>query len=222
MRVGIHQPNFMPWFGYFNKIYNSDTFILLDSVKCSKNSFFNRNKFKSGKSNFWLTIPLPKSSYSKTINSVTSSDSAWIQKHIKYFKNSHSKTTEKKFLDSIIEIYQSRAGEENINISNFNIDLISLVVSFLDIEVNILRSSDLEISNTLKKQDLVIDILKKTSATVYISGTGAKKFQESKDFDNIGIDLKYNNIPETIDRESIIDYILREGKWTTLKKMTLV
>ena len=43
MIVGIHQPNFIPWIGYFYKIYRSDIFVLLNDVQFVKNSYADRN-----------------------------------------------------------------------------------------------------------------------------------------------------------------------------------
>ena len=80
----------MPWLGFFDKIRSSDTFVILDTVKCSKNSFFNRNKFstdKSLKKVFWLSVPLNKESYSGEIKDATSSEKIFLNKHVKYFKN---------------------------------------------------------------------------------------------------------------------------------------
>ena len=107
MKIGIHQPNFMPWVGFFKKIENSDTFIILDKVKGSKNSFFNRNIFTSnnGKSTFWLSIPISKKEYKKNISEIESIDNRWIEKHLKYLKIEHGKTTEKDFLGEIESIY---------------------------------------------------------------------------------------------------------------------
>ena len=71
MKVAIHQPNFFPWAGFFSKIKNSDIFVLLDDTKCSKNSYFNRNRFSvNGKETCWLTVPIPKRSYSLNIKDV--------------------------------------------------------------------------------------------------------------------------------------------------------
>ncbi|MDH5414101.1 MAG: WbqC family protein, partial [Flavobacteriaceae bacterium] len=55
-----HQPNFLPWVGYFHKIYNSDIFVLLDEVQYPKNSVANRNKIKSAQGDQFITVPITK------------------------------------------------------------------------------------------------------------------------------------------------------------------
>ena len=106
--IGIHQPNFMPWLGYFRKIHQSDVFIFLNTVKCSKNSYLNRNKFSTSKKfndYFWLTCPLKKESYKKDILNVNT-NSSFIRKHINYFEMRHSKTKETQYLQEIIKTYE--------------------------------------------------------------------------------------------------------------------
>ncbi len=56
--VGIHQPNYLPWVGYFSKIRQADTFIFLDDCEFSKNGYFNRVELKGPNGKFWLTAPI--------------------------------------------------------------------------------------------------------------------------------------------------------------------
>ena len=58
MIVAIHQPNYIPWLGFFYKIAKSDIFIFLDDVQYTKNSFINRNKIKTSQGSIWLTLPV--------------------------------------------------------------------------------------------------------------------------------------------------------------------
>ena len=57
--VGIHQPNFMPWLGYFYKIYKSDVFIFLDDVQFTKtgSSYINRVNVNMNGESKYLTVP---------------------------------------------------------------------------------------------------------------------------------------------------------------------
>lgn len=44
MVVAIHQPEHLPWLGFFNKMANADEFVILDNVQYRKRYFQNRNK----------------------------------------------------------------------------------------------------------------------------------------------------------------------------------
>ena len=82
MIVAIHQPNYIPWSGYFYKILKSDVFIFLDDAQYTKNSFINRNRIKTPTGEAWLTVPV-KASLTDKINEVVYADAQWKKKHIK-------------------------------------------------------------------------------------------------------------------------------------------
>ena len=68
MVLSAHQPAFLPWPGYFDKINKADVFVILDDVQFERNSFVNRNLIKINDRALWLTIPLKmKGHTSKTI-----------------------------------------------------------------------------------------------------------------------------------------------------------
>ena len=58
MTVSIHQPNYLPWLGYFDKIKNSDCFVIFDDVQFprGKNHFGHRNYIKTNAGKKWLTV----------------------------------------------------------------------------------------------------------------------------------------------------------------------
>ena len=109
-----------------------------------------------------------------------------------------------------------------INLADFNIKVINNINSFLNIDTKILKTSDLELDCKLKKQDLIFEILKLTNAKKYISGMGAKTYQNEADFENAGFVLQYDNTSNKFQKESIVESILREGKWKIMEKMILV
>ncbi|TLY18156.1 MAG: WbqC family protein [Nitrospirae bacterium] len=58
MRVTIHQPQFMPWLGYLDKIDRADLFVVLDSVQFKKNEWQNRNRIRTAQGWQWITVPV--------------------------------------------------------------------------------------------------------------------------------------------------------------------
>ena len=92
MIISIHQPNYIPWLGFFKKIESSDLFVLLDDVQFSKNDFQNRNIIRTIDGSMWLTVPIHSSSKSmiNQINIVKNSN--WISKHEKSIEVNYSQT----------------------------------------------------------------------------------------------------------------------------------
>ena len=72
MKIAIHQPEFMPWLGFFQKMYLADKFIIFDHVQFKKRYFENRNQIVSSDGNVaYITVPvLTKNKYLQAINSV--------------------------------------------------------------------------------------------------------------------------------------------------------
>lgn len=144
MIVSIHQPNFLPWAGYFHKIANSDIFVLIDNVQFVKGHIINRNKIKNDKGQaIWLTVPVKLSKGStQKINEIEIDYShKWQQKHVnllrayyyrsKYFKN---------YINDIREIIFTRFE----NLAALNITLIKYICEILDINTTIFISSELK------------------------------------------------------------------------------
>ena len=85
MRVGIHQPMYLPWPGLFDRIYECDVFVLLDNVPYSKNYLINRNKIKTVNGWMWLTVPvLTKGCFGQLIKDVQINNATqWRKQHWK-------------------------------------------------------------------------------------------------------------------------------------------
>ena len=82
MRVAIHQPNYLPYIGYFQKMARADIFVLLDTVQYSKDSYTQRVKIRTKDEWIWLTIPVEKSNNFKMIRDIRlPGDSKWKIKH---------------------------------------------------------------------------------------------------------------------------------------------
>ena len=230
MIVSIHQPNFMPWVGFFRKIKMSDNFVILDNVKCSKNSYFNRNRFSTSKnfeSFFWLTCPLKKEAYKKMIFEVNC-ETRFVKKHLNYLQMRHGKTKEVDFLNKIISVYTSFSRTKQAKLIDLNIALINLTCKHLQINTSITRAKNLKPKIESKKQNLVIDIVKSLNGSVYLSGTGAKSYQKNEDFVRENIRLVYtnNNLGSLLpkiqsENVSMVDLMLHLGI-EKCKKMILV
>src|SRR3989338_3441020 len=92
MIFSIHQPNYLPYLGFFKKIAESDLFILFDTAQYVKNDYHNRNRIKTPQGAVWLTIPLAsKDCYKKRICDVPlPSDASWTQKQWKTIAMAYS------------------------------------------------------------------------------------------------------------------------------------
>jgi len=220
MIVAIHQPNFLPWIGYFYKIAKSDIFVFLDNVQYTKNSFINRNKIKTSQDVIWLTIPI-SFKFGQLINEVKIDNKTdWRKKHLRTLEMNYKRSNFfKEVFELIKRIYYLKNWQ---NLSDFNISLIKTIISYLDLNKTLVQSSSLDIQG--KNTKLLIQIVKKVDGDVYLSGFGGAKYQEETSFKNEGIELVYYNFRhpaykqlwnDFIPNLSIIDLLFNYGKEST-------
>jgi len=217
MIITIHQPNFLPWIGYFYKILKCERFVFLDNVQYTKNSFINRNKIKTSQGELWLTVPVSFHFGQKIFEVKIDNSFDWRKKHLKTLELNYRKAPFFDEIYSLIEEVYYKDGWESI--SDLNIELILKICNYLNIEREFIRSSDLGVDG--KATELLISIVKELNGKVYLSGFGGAKYQEERLFEEAGIKLVYYDFQHPIYNQlygsfipnlSIIDLLFNSGK----------
>lgn len=192
MIVAIHQPNFFPWLGYFSKIKQSDVFILLDTVDLqigNANSITTRTKIKTQQGELWLTIPIKKSE-NKLISAIQIDNrQPWQKKMLKTIQMAYSKAPEYPTVYPMIENLINASHE---SMSAFNSSIITTIAQWLEIKTQIVVASKLpEVSDD--KNFRLIELIKAVNGTVYLSGNGARQYNDESAYNNNHITLTYTN-----------------------------
>ncbi len=218
MVVSIHQPNYIPWLGFFNKILLSDTYVVFDDVQFPRGKdYANRNQIKTNNGKMWLTVPVIGKSDLKPWNQIEINKNGWINKHLSNIESFYKKTPY--FNEYYPEIKNIYLKDHNLLI-DLTLDLIKHFLKILDKEVKIVLSSD--IKTDLKGLDKILYILKNLNATKYISGDGdgSKRYIDEKLFSDQGIELVWQNYKHPIYKQqfnefisymSILDLLFNEG-----------
>jgi len=217
MIVAIHQPNFLPWIGYFYKMYKSDIFVFLDNVQFSKNSYQNRVKIKTSQGAQWLTLPVFHKFGQLTKDVRINNNEKWKEKHLKTIELNYKKAPYfNQIYDLLVKVYTNNKWEL---MTDFNIELITAICNFLDIKTKTIRASSLNTSGSAT--ELLIDIVKKVGGDIYLSGKGGMKYQDENRFKEESITLIYTNFKhpvypqlwgEFIEGLSIIDLLFNCGE----------
>jgi len=174
MRVGIHQPMYLPWLGLFDRIYRCDIFVLLDNVAYSKDYFLNRNKIKTANGWSWLTVPvLTKGKFGQLIREVQIDNSTpWQEKHWKSIYFNYIKAP---FFSSYGEILKKEVYERKWTyLCELSEKSLKLLLKFLGITTPIVKASELGVEG--KKEDLLIKICQKIGADEYLSGPDGRNY----------------------------------------------
>ena len=190
MIVSIHQPSYFPWLGLLDKIEKSDTFVLLDNVQFNDNAFQSRNIFLNHNGEVqYLTIPLQKKNYQKKmLRELKVIDKKWQKKQKGFMIANYKKHP---FFNEIYPQIEFIFEKKYNFLIDILIDGMEACFNIFNVKTELLLASELDIVRSLTKDDLVFNILKKVEATKYISGTGAKDYQDDKKFEIEGIHLEY-------------------------------
>lgn len=189
-KVTIHQPEHLPWTGFFHKMAQADVYVLLDSVQFTKNNWQNRNRLIDNQGNvFWATVPVNLDGHiSSTIADVLISDvPGWRKKYWGRLEQSYRKTP---FYKDYEEELHAILFADCSKLVDLNCRLIDFFRKALGIGNRILRSS--ELSPEGKRSTLLLDICKKLDATVYLSGPSGRDYLEKEIFAEAGIALEYH------------------------------
>ena len=215
MIISIHQPQYMPWLGYFDKIARSDVFVLLDDVQFKKNEWQNRNQIKTAQGKQWITVPVMYH-FPERINEVKINNTVTWQKKQQHgielsYRNAPFYKEYKEFLD---ELFSRQWG----TIDTLNIVTVKKLARLLGIKTEIVSSSAMKIVTTSTRR--LIDICKKFSADTYIAGQGGEQYMEIELFKKENIDViiqKYEHpvypqlYGEFISQLSVIDLLFNCG-----------
>jgi len=221
MIFSIHQPNYIPYLGYFYKIAASDVFVILDTVQYPRGKNFSaRNRIKTPQGECFLTIPvkIPEGKQGKVkYTEINFLDGKWKDKHFKTVEMNYKRAP---YFNEIINIY-SEVLHRNDKFVELNIDLIMEFSNYLAIKTKCLRLSQL-LNDFGNKTQLIIDIGGQLSADEYLSGTGGgKEYNDEKMLKTSGISLIYSNFHhpqypqlwgDFVTNLSIIDVLFNCGK----------
>jgi hypothetical protein len=188
--VAIHQPNLLPWLGYFYKLARADRFVFLDGVPFAKGSYTNRVQVKAATGPQWLTVPvLTKGKLGQPIVEVACNENAgWRKKMMATLETNYRRCPHyQPYADGIRQVLS--AAEDRL--AEINIRLIRYVAEQLDIATATTRSSQMPCPG--KATDLLIALCKELGAETYLSGSGGANYQDEIAFRAAGIELIYAN-----------------------------
>ena len=219
--VGMHQPNLMPWIGYFYKIFKSDVFIFVDDVQFTKSgsSYTNSVQFNERGKLIRLTVPIKRvRGTTENINEIVYAKNNWQRKIIRSLELNYAKCDYYKIhKDFIFDLINSTSE----NYSEYNINFITEISKKFDFKTEFRISSEIDKDSIENATDRIVKLAKTVNATHFISGRGGDNYQDHNLYKENGIELIYSDFidfeykqyksEEFIKGLSIIDAIFNIG-----------
>lgn len=218
MKLGIMQPYFFPYLGYYSIINYTDFLILFDSVQYIRHGWINRNRILKPETGWqYIIVPLEKHSRETLIKEIKiSNNSDWKNKILRQLE--HYKKQAPFFLDTmhlLNDIFQFEAND----ITQFNLHILKKTCEYINIPFNFRIFSDMnmDLEEIENPGDWAYCISMNLGVKEYINSPGGENMFDKKRFDIAGIKLKflelesveYNQRRESFEPDlSIIDVLM--------------
>jgi WbqC-like protein len=195
LTVAIHQPEHLPWLGFFNKMDQADLFVMLDVVQYRRDYFQNRNRILGPGGPQWLTVPVVRSGYTKRIlaemeinNDVRVTNKAdWRRRHWKTISTAYGRHP---FFADHRDFLRDVYAREWRLLTDLNEHLIRCLTEALGIATDVVRASDLAVTGS--SSELLLQICRATGATAYLSGPTGRDYLDERLFGDAGMELRYH------------------------------
>lgn len=217
----IHQPNFFPWLGYFDKIRRADVFVFLDDVAYPKSghsmsSLTNRVRIEVQGVAQWIGCPLQRQAGVQPIREVCiDGGQPWRRKMLRTIEQNYRKHPG---FDWAISVVEPLVSYPCGSLAEFNIHAVERIASALGLQVTFARQSALNVEG--KATELLVSLTRAAGCDAYLCGGGAAGYQDDALFASSGLGLIYQNFTESpygpLDRFipglSVIDYLMKTGE----------
>ena len=217
MIVAIHQPQYFPWLGYFDKIDRADAFVFLDTVQFKKNEFQNRNRIKGVGGQQWLTVPVFQKHGQKVNDVIINNTEMWQKRHIMSLTSCYGKTPFFREYFSKFEELLFRSWQE---LSPLNIETVKLIVEVLKIDTAFYTASNMgDFSD--ERDERLVEIVKSLGGSTYLAGAGGRQYMDMAVYRDAGIEVIFQEYKhpvysqpfgQFISHLSAVDILFNVGK----------
>lgn len=184
----IHQPHYLPWPRYFDKIARADVFIFLDDVEFTKNGWQNRNRLKGPQGAFLVTVPVHHRQHQKISDVVIAGDH-WRRSHFQSLRTSYGKTAGYPRLERAVGDTLSHAWR---SLADLDVALTMALLGLLGISTPCVRSSELDTPGSASLR--LARLCRAVGATTYLSGAfAASAYLDPSVLAREGVGVRYHD-----------------------------
>ncbi len=190
MIVGILQPGYLPWLGYFEQMALSDVFVFYDDVQYEKGSWRNRNRIKTSSGPAWLTVPvLTKKRGAQLIKDVEINPAvSWAKKHVKTLEQNYSRAP---YFAACSEGLFAILNKPWKYLADLDIAVTLWFSETLGLETRTMRSSELPVSGT--QTGRLIRIVKHLGGDTFYEGAAGKDYIDPAEFRAGGVTVRFQD-----------------------------
>lgn len=188
-RVGIMQPYFLPYIGYFQLIAAVDEFVIYDKIKYTKKGWINRNRYLLNGSDSTFTLSLRKSSDKLDVVDRELAEAFSRRKLLDQLRGAYAKAPH---FESTFQLIERIVTHPDSNLFRYVFHSVEQICLHIGIHTPVTVSSSVEVDHGLKAQSLVVALCKEIGAGVYINPIGGVELYSHESFAAEGIELKFH------------------------------
>ena len=186
MTLGIMQPYFMPYIGYWQLMAAVDTYVVYDDVNYIKGGWVSRNNILLNGQKHMFTITLNGASPNKLFNEITIKDD--FKKFSRLIEFAYRKAP---YYAEVSALLDKIYNYEDKSLGAFMMHSFQVVLDYLEIDTKLVLSSTIEKDNDLRGKDKVKHICHLLGADTYYNAIGGQELYDKDDFKADGIDLQF-------------------------------
>jgi WbqC-like protein family len=188
MKAAIHQPQYLPYPGFFHKLSLADIFVIMDDVQYDKR-FTNRNRIIYPKGWLWLTVPInKKQKFERNVDVEINNNLPWKEVHWRRLQLSYNRS---KFFHLYKDYFENLYKREWTNLFDLNFETLRKVIEWLGLRIEIVRESELNISSNSTQR--LVDVCKSVGADTYVAGRGSKSYMNELLFIRNNVNIEYQH-----------------------------
>lgn len=194
--VVIHQPDFLPYLGFFHRFLQADLFVALDHaqfVNGTSRSWTHRDKIKTPRGAQWLTVSVNKAPRDTPINAISLAETDWRKQNLDLARENYRGAPH---FDEIFSELEKLYALPCTQLAEFTTASIDMLLGMFDISLPRVESSRL--NPVGQKNELLVDILRKVEATHYLSGIGARDYFEPTAYSNAGLEVIWQDFKHPV------------------------
>lgn len=219
MRIGILQPGYLPWLGFFEQMYKSEVFVIYDDIQYDKQGWRNRNRIKTSNGIQWLTVPVLSNFHEHPLTNIVAIDNKinWRKKHFLSIKQNYSRTP---FYEEYIDMFAEAYSREWQYLIDIDLYFITELANCLGMNnKKIVRSSTL--GGKGDRTERLIAMCKIFKANTFYEGAAGKNYIDKKCFEKAGINVEFQDYKHPIYNQlhgdfvpylSVIDLLFNHGE----------
>jgi WbqC-like protein family len=189
VRLAAHQPQYMPWLGYFDKMARADRFVLLDTVQYKKNEWQNRNRIRTATGWQWITVPVRYRFPMRIQDVAIDPTSPWRRKQSAALRQSYASAP---YRDAILPLFDALLARPIDDLATLNVESVRLLARLFEVRTPVVLASALQ-GIPEGADERLIALCRALGCDTYLAGQGGHGYMDLDLWARAGVRVEFQD-----------------------------